>query len=456
MGPWGLAVWPFGLLYYRFMTYFICMMLLPTAPDVSRSSEFGLVLLQLLLTLAVCAAGVAVWVLYIRTLRRALVRCSPASRTISPDAVWLLLIPIFNSFWHFLVVSRLATSLGNEFRNRNLPSAGPKPGKRLGMAMCILPFVSAAFIVVVATFSRIAGAADYLMWISEVLAFAGLLCWIVYWVRIAGYSKAIAAPCEPTEAALPRRDLKPGFPYFLIGIIGLSAFLLLPVLAGTVIYLIPGFAGLGVSSADTFAVIYPHSYSRFLGTGVTVTKQQVRQRARQVLQSQYPQLAGSPAIMRIVEIQIGQQLVQQKVLLIEARKQGIRATDADVRQFLHEGQIGMVLFPNGQFIGDDKYAQLISEHLHISVTEFEQEIQDEIIIKRLLEKITAGVTVSDQEVRDAYRKQNIKIKFDYAVITSEDLRKTINPSDSDLEAYFKRNAARYASAVPEQRKITYF
>src|SRR5208337_2321112 len=278
MGPWGLAVWPFGLLYYRFMTYFICMMLLPTAPDVSRSSEFGLVLLQLLLTLAVCAAGVAVWVLYIRTLRRALVRCSPASRTISTEAVWLLLIPIFNYFWHFLVVSRLATSLGNEFRKRNLSSASPKPGKQLGMAMCILPFVSAISFAIAAILSARDSAVVPLV-ISLALAVFGAVCWIAYWVRIEGYSKAIATPCGPAEAAPPRRDLKPGFPYLLIGIIGLSAFLLLPVLAGTVIYLIPGFVGLGVSSDDTYAVIYPHSYSRFLGAGVTVTKQQVRQRA---------------------------------------------------------------------------------------------------------------------------------------------------------------------------------
>jgi peptidyl-prolyl cis-trans isomerase D len=69
---------------------------------------------------------------------------------------------------------------------------------------------------------------------------------------------------------------------------------------------------------------------------------------------------------------------------------------------------------------------------------------------------TAGINVSDQEVRDTYRKDNIKIKFDYAVLSSDDLRKTINPSDADLEAFFKKNAARYASAVPEQRVITYF
>ena len=36
------------------------------------------------------------------------------------------------------------------------------------------------------------------------------------------------------------------------------------------------------------------------------------------------------------------------------------------------------------------------------------------------------------------------------------MSKTINPSDSDLEAFFKKNAARYANAVPEQRTIQYF
>jgi len=59
-------------------------------------------------------------------------------------------------------------------------------------------------------------------------------------------------------------------------------------------------------------------------------------------------------------------------------------------------------------------------------------------------------------VRESYLKQNIKIKFDYAVISSDDVSKAINPSDSELEAFFKKNAARYAQAVPEERKITYF
>jgi peptidyl-prolyl cis-trans isomerase D len=223
---------------------------------------------------------------------------------------------------------------------------------------------------------------------------------------------------------------------------------------GMVVYLIPGLTGLGASSSDTYAVVYPHWYSRLLSTGETVTQTRVAQIAqRQMVQQHYPENA---MILNLLEQRIGQQLVQQQVLLQESKKLGIRATDDDVIQYLHKGSTGQVIFPNGQYIGDEAYARLISERLNITVKEFEDEIKSDIIAQRLESLITAGVTVSDQEIRDTYRKDNIKIKFDYAVISTDELRKTINPSDSDLEAFFKKNAARYAQAVPEQRKIAYF
>jgi peptidyl-prolyl cis-trans isomerase D len=176
--------------------------------------------------------------------------------------------------------------------------------------------------------------------------------------------------------------------------------------------------------------------------------------ARQQAQQQhYP---DNPMIMNLLEQRIGQQMVQQQIMLAEADKLGIRATNADVIQFLHNGPTGQVLFPNGVFIGDDQYARLISERLNTTVADFETDVKRDIVIKRLQALITAGVAVGDQEVRDKYRKDNIKIKFDYAVISVDDLRKQINPSDSDIEAFFKKNVARYASAVPEERKITYF
>ena len=225
---------------------------------------------------------------------------------------------------------------------------------------------------------------------------------------------------------------------------------------GMVIYLIPGLTGAGVSTTDTYATIYPHWYSRLLSSGITISQQTVSQRAAQQIQQRYSQYAGNPMIERYVEQQVGQQLVQQQVLLTEAEKLGIYATDEDVSQFLHKGQFGEMLFPNGQYIGTDRYVDFVARQFNMPVAAFEQEIKQSIQIQRLQALITAAATVSDAEVREAYRKQSIKIKFDYAVISADDLRKSINPSDGDLQAFFKKNAARYATAVPEQRKITYF
>jgi peptidyl-prolyl cis-trans isomerase D len=223
-----------------------------------------------------------------------------------------------------------------------------------------------------------------------------------------------------------------------------------------VVYLIPGLTGVGATSADTYAVVYPHWYSRFISTGTVITQQKVQQLAQQRVQQQYPQYAGNPAILGLIEPQVGQQLVQQQILLAQAAKLGIHANADDVRQYLQTGPAGEVLFPGGKFIGQDQYAAMIATRFDISVPEFEENVKEDIIVRRLEALITAGVTVSDKEVRDTYLKNAIKIKFDYAVISSDDLSKQINPSDGDLQAFFTKNAARYATAVPEERTISYF
>jgi len=219
-----------------------------------------------------------------------------------------------------------------------------------------------------------------------------------------------------------------------------------------VITLIPGIFQNAAVSGDTYATVYPHWYSKLLFSGEQVPMTQVQEVAEQQLQRQrLPDFVLPMMVQRV-----GQQLIMQRVLLAEAAKLGVQATDDDVRAFLHQGQYGELLFPGGNFIGVEKYKQFISAQFNMSTDAFEKELRQQITINRLRALITAGVSVSDSEIRESYRKQNLKVKFDYAVISSDDVRKSINPSDADLQAFFTKNAARYATAVPEQRKITYF
>ncbi len=114
-------------------------------------------------------------IFYLTTLHRALDRCSPANRALSPYLVWLMVIPLFNVLWHFVVVMSLSKSLRREFEHRGM-NESTAPGRDVGLAMCIL---------------FIAGLIPSLYF----LLIVSILCWIVYWHRISGY----AAKLQPAE-----------------------------------------------------------------------------------------------------------------------------------------------------------------------------------------------------------------------------------------------------------------
>lgn len=219
-----------------------------------------------------------------------------------------------------------------------------------------------------------------------------------------------------------------------------------------VITLVPGIFSGQAASTDTYASIgHGGFWGRFLPAQHTISTADVQNLAQRALQRQ-----GLPdQLLPLMEPRVAEGLIQQQIELEQAKHLGITATDDDVRRFLHTGQWGMVLFPNGKFIGDTQYAEFVSQQFQMTREKFENEVKNEIIEGRLRALISGGATVSDNDVRSSYVDQATKIKFDYAVIDSDSLRNQINPSDAELQAFFKQNAARYAQAIPEARKIQY-
>jgi hypothetical protein len=122
-------------------------------------------------------------VFYILTLRNALLKCSAESRTMDTGNLWLLLTPIFNLGWHFVVVLSMGTSLRNECARWGIRTKDPEPGKLLGLGTCILLVCS------------------FVPAFGPFLALAGLVCWIIYWVKISGYSQVLDEVRHITLAA---------------------------------------------------------------------------------------------------------------------------------------------------------------------------------------------------------------------------------------------------------------
>ena len=221
-----------------------------------------------------------------------------------------------------------------------------------------------------------------------------------------------------------------------------------------VITLVPGIFNddSAANNSALFATVRtPGVWGKIFDGNTAISMQDVQaQTERQMQQQHLPDYAKPFLINRV-----GQQQVERAVLVREADNLGIQVSDDDLRRELRTGPLSPYIFPNGQYVGDDRYMGFVQQFFGVGVAEFEKEVKEDLELQRLQALVSGGVTVSDSAVRADYMQTGEKVKFSYAVISADDIKKTINPSDADLQAFFTQNAARYANAVPETRKIQF-
>ena len=221
-----------------------------------------------------------------------------------------------------------------------------------------------------------------------------------------------------------------------------------------VITLVPGIFNDDSAANNTalFATVRsPGLWGKIFGSNTEISMQDVQQLTERQMQQQHlPDYAKPFLISRV-----GQQQVERAVLVRVADSLGLQVSDDDLRHELQTGPLSTYLYPNGQYIGDDRYMAFVQQFFGLGIAQFQDEVKQDLELQRLQALVTGGVTVSDSAVRAAYMQQGEKIKFNYAVISSDDIKKTINPTDAQLQAFFKQNAARYANAIPETRKIQF-
>lgn len=117
--------------------------------------------------------GLVILILYMITLFNVLNAVAPANRKLEPGLVFLLLIPLFNLVWNFIVVGKLRDSLQAEYAERELQGDGFAYG--VGLAMSIL------------------FACGIIPIVNLLVGIPALICWIIFWVKMAGYRKTLMA-----------------------------------------------------------------------------------------------------------------------------------------------------------------------------------------------------------------------------------------------------------------------
>ena len=193
--------------------------------------------------------------------------------------------------------------------------------------------------------------------------------------------------------------------------------------------------------------------------GTDITADQVRQQARQMAQQQAAQYGKNasmlmPFLMQQATRQAAEQMITRQALVSEAEHMGMHVTPQEVQDDLQHGRYAGTFFPGGNFIGQTEYEEMLSRANLTPVT-FEDAVGKDLLLSKLRALIAGSATVSEKEIRDQFIKQNTKVKFDYAVLKQDDLRKGLHPTDSELKSFYDQHKNSYANSIPEKRKIKY-
>lgn len=226
-----------------------------------------------------------------------------------------------------------------------------------------------------------------------------------------------------------------------------AAIVVFPLIIAMVLYLGDAFSS--DTSADASGL-----YANVAGE--KITSEQVADAANRnpQVRAQFPN--GVPEMFRpYLYRDAANNLVMQAALIAEARRMGLKVTNEELIDSLKQGEMGQVLFPNGQFIGQEQYMNFIQTNYRTGVVNFETQRKNGILLQKLISVVQGSVAVPDSDVQKEFQRQNVKVKFDYAVISAEDLMKRVPVTETELKAFFDRNKASFETAVPELRKARY-
>ena len=142
-------------------------------------------------------------------------------------------------------------------------------------------------------------------------------------------------------------------------------------------------------------------------------------------------------------------MIKSRVIVNEAERLGLSASDGELRERL----LRQFSDASGQFVGYERYKESIVGR-YGDVESYEKEMRHLIAQEKLQAFITASVNVSDDEVREEYKRRNTAFDVNYISISADKLAEKIQPSDEEMRTYFESHKNDYRFNEP-QRKIRY-
>jgi peptidyl-prolyl cis-trans isomerase D len=147
--------------------------------------------------------------------------------------------------------------------------------------------------------------------------------------------------------------------------------------------------------------------------------------------------------------QVLEQIIQQTLLFQKARELGIDASSEEIREKI----IGYPVFQReGKFVGFEEYKRIL-EWNRISISEFEESLKREIILNKIMKVLTAGITLTPEELWESYKNRNESAKMEFVILETEKIELKEEPLSSEIKEYFEENKEKFK--IPEKREAAF-
>ena len=152
-----------------------------------------------------------------------------------------------------------------------------------------------------------------------------------------------------------------------------------------------------------------------------------------------------------IDQQILRQLIDERAAVAEARRLGLKVSDAEVAQRI----FAIPAFQqNGAFVGEETYSRILaSQNPPLSKAEFEENLRQALLVDKLRSALTEWIAVSDAELETEFARRNEKVKAELVLFSADRFRDQVTLQDADLATYFEAHKEDYR--VAERRKIRY-
>src|SRR5437764_4967910 len=149
--------------------------------------------------------------------------------------------------------------------------------------------------------------------------------------------------------------------------------------------------------------------------------------------------------------QVLDSLVDQKLLLQEARRLHLSATPDEVRNEILRIP---TLNPDGKFVGDELYTRYVTASLgYQSPAEFEDELSREITLQKMESALANWLVISPKAIDAEYRRISENAKIKYVLYAASREATTVNVAPSEVEQYYRTHQSQYTHG--EQRQVKY-